>query len=344
MIFKFVLSIVRAALRDRSDIVIENAALRQQLAVLKDKHPRPRLRPADRVFWAALRLAWSRWANALIVVKPDTVARWHRMGFRLFWRWKSRSRRIGRPKVPAEVRKLILTMALENDWGAPRIHAELLKLGFDLDERTVSRYMPKRPPDPGGVQRWITFLRNHKDCMAGMDFFTVPSATFNLLYVFFVVHHSRRKVLHFSVTAEPYALWIVQQLREAFPEGSTPRYMILDRDGKYGDVVPAALKNMSVKLVRIAYRSPWQNPIAERFVGSIRRELLDHVVIFNENHLYRLIKSYLAYYHQDRCHLSLDKDTPLGRAVMNKPSSDAHVTSLQRVGGLHHRYEWRQAA
>ncbi|MFH1434146.1 MAG: integrase [Pseudomonadota bacterium] len=283
MIFKFVLSIVRAALRDRSDIVIENAALRQQLAVLKDKHPRPRLRPADRVFWAALRLAWSRWANALIVVKPDTVARRHRMVFRLFWRWKSRSRRIGRPKVPAEVRKLILTMALENGWGAPRIHAELLKLGFDLGERTVSRYMPKRPTDPDTLQRWITFLRNHKECMAGMDFFTVPTSTFNLLYVFFVIHHGRRYILHFAVTAEPYALWIVQQLREAFPEDSAPRYVILDRDGKYGEAVPAALKNMGVKIVRIIYRSPWQNPIAERFVGSVRRELLNHVVVLGED-------------------------------------------------------------
>jgi putative transposase len=187
ILFTFIISIVRTFPMDRVDHVIENAALRQQLAVLKNKHPRPRLRPADRVFWSALRSAWSRWADALFIAKRDTVVRWHRMGFRIYWRWKSRSRRIGRPKVSEEIRQLIRKMALDNAWGAPRIHAELLKLGFSVDERTVTRYMPKRPPDPGAVQRWITFLRNHKDCLAGMDFFTVPSATFTLLHVFFVI-------------------------------------------------------------------------------------------------------------------------------------------------------------
>ena len=343
--FKFIFSMMRAFNLSHQDLIIENVALRQQLAALKDKHPRPSLRSADRVFWTALRSTWSRWSDALIVVKPDTVVRWHRMGFRLFWRWKSRSRKTGRPKVSAEVRDLIRKMAVQNvGWGAPRIHGELLKLGFEVNERTVSRYMPKRPPDPGAVQRWITFLRNHKDCMAGMDFFTVPSATFDLLYVFFVIHHARRKILHFAVAVEPYALWIVQQLREAFPEDGAPRYVILDRDGKYGDVVPAALKNMGVKLVRTAYRAPWQNPFSERFVGSVRRELLDHVVVLGEDHLRRLLSDYHVYYHDDRSHIGLDKDTPGGREVMTKPSTDARVTALPRVGGLHHRYEWRQAA
>ena len=236
-------------------------------------------------------------------------------------------------------------MAFENiGWGAPRIHSELLKLGFSLDERTVSRYIPKRQPTPDSLQRWTTFLRNHRDCLAGMDFFTVPSATFELLYVFFVFHHARRKVLHFAVTVGPYALWIVQQLREAFPEDNAPRYLIFDRDGKYGKVVLAALKTMGVKIVRTAYRSPWQNPIAERFVGSVRRELLDHVVVLNEAHLQRLLSDYIAYYHMDRCHLGLDKDTPCGREVTPRPSPDAHIIAFPRVGGLHNRYEWRQAA
>lgn len=344
MIFRLIINIICAACMRREDLIIENAALRQQLAILKDKHPRPSLRPADRIFWTVLRSTWSRWADALIIVKPDTVVRWHRMGFRLYWRWKSRSRRIGRPKVSEEIRQLIRKMALDNAWGAPRIHAELLKLGFDVDERTVSRYMPKRPPDPGAVHRWITFLRNHKDCLAGMDFFTVPSATFNILYVFFVIHHARRKILHFAVTAEPYALWIVQQLREAFAEDHAPRYVILDRDGKYGEVVPVALKDMGVKIVRTAYRAPWQNPSAERWVLSCRREILDHVVVLNEAHLHRLLSDYVAYFHEDRCHLGLEKDTQNSRAVTPKPSLDAHVVSLPRIGGLHHRYEWRQAA
>ncbi|MFH1437982.1 MAG: integrase core domain-containing protein [Pseudomonadota bacterium] len=339
IIFRFIIGIVRAAMMDRAYLVIENTALRQQLVILKDKRPRPNLRPADRVFWTALRKTWSRWANSLIIVKPSTVVRWHRMGFRLYWRWKSRSRRIGRPKVPAEIRKLIRNIAFENvTWGAPRVHAELLKLGFSVNERTVSRYMPKRRPTPDSLQRWITFLRNHRDCLAGMDFFTVPSATLELLYVFFVVHHARRKILHFAVTVEPYALWIVQQLREAFPEDNAPRYLIFDRDGKYGKVVPAALKTMGVKIVRTAYRSPWQNPFAERFVGSVRRELLDHVVVLNEAHLQRHLSDCIAYYHEDRCHLGLDKDTPSGRPATPKPSSYAPVVALPRVGGLHHRY------
>jgi transposase InsO family protein len=235
-------------------------------------------------------------------------------------------------------------MAFENGWGAPRIHAELLKLGFDVKERTVSRYIPKRPTSPDALKRWLTFLRNHRDVITGVDFFTVPNVTFQVLYVFFIIRHERRQILHFGITSHPYAKWVVQQLREAFPFGTASRYVILDRDGKYGNVVPSTLKSWGIEPVRTSYRSPWQNGIAERWVLSVRRELLDHVVILNEVHLHRLLSEYVRYYQEDRCHLSLEKDTPVGRPIMLRPSPSARVVSLPRVGGLHHRYEWRDAA
>ena len=227
--------------------------------------------------------------------------------------------------------------------GAPRIHGELLKLGLDVAERTVSRYMPRRPTPPDAVKRWIVFLRNHEDAIAGMDFFTDPTARFEVLYCFFVIEHARRKVLHFDVTYEPSAVWIIQQLREAFPFEIVLRYVILDRDGKCGQVVPTPLRTMGVKPVRISRRSPWQNETAERWVLSARTELLDHVVVLGRRHLRRLLRSCVAYYHEDRCDLSFGKDAPTPRTVAPRPSPESRVVSLPRVGGIHHRYEWRDA-
>ena len=215
--------LARLLFRSRLELVVENLALRQQLAVFKQKRSRPRLRPADRYFWLLLRQAWPRWASALLLVQPDTVVGWQRQGFRWFWRLKSRVKRTGRPRIPAEVRELIRQMARDNGWGAPRIHGELLKLGIRVDERTVSRYLQNRPPAPDALQRWMAFLRNHRDGLAGMDFLTVPTATFQYWWVFFVLHHDRRRVLHFAVTDHPGAQRIVQQLREAFPFGWAPR-------------------------------------------------------------------------------------------------------------------------
>jgi hypothetical protein len=224
----------RVLFRSRLELMAENLALRQQLAVFKQRHCCPRLRPGDRVFWVFLRRAWRNWANVLIVVEPDTVVGWQRKGFRLFWRLISRAKRVGRPRISRELRELIGRMARENDWGAPRIHGELLKMGFRVDERTVSRYLPRGRTSPDQLQRWLVFLRNHRDSLVGMDFLTVPTATFGLLWVFVVLHHERRRILHFGVTDHPDASWITQQLREAFPFGTAPRYAILDRDGKYG--------------------------------------------------------------------------------------------------------------
>ena len=330
---------IRALFRSQSGLAIENAALRQQLAVFKDTRPRPKLTGTDRAFWVLLRRVWSGWTNAIIIVKPETVVAWHRAGFKRYWRWKSRS--VGRPRVGTDIAALVRRMATANAWGAPRIHAELLKLGHDVSERTVSRYMPKKPADPDAIERWKAFLRNHRDVIGAMDFLTVPTATFRVLYVFFVMGHERRKILHVNVTAHPHAEWVIQQLREAFPFDTALRYLILDRDAIFKGRVTTAIKNMGIKPKLTSYRSPWQNGVAERWVGSLRRELLDHVVVFNEKHLRRLVADYVRYYNHDRCHLSVEKNAPVTRPVMAKPSASAKVVALSRVGGLHHRYEWR---
>ena len=341
---RLTVAFARVLFRSRLELMVENLALRQQLAVFKQKRSWPRLRPADRMFWVFLRQVWRNWANALIVVKPDTVVSWQRQGFRLFWRWISRAKRVGRPRIPPEVRALIRRMAQDNGWGAPRIHGELLKLGIVIDERTVSRYLPLGRTSQDKLQSWLVFLRNHRDALVGMDFFTVPTVTFRLLWVFVVLHHERRRILQFAVTSRPEALWVIQQLREAFPFDTSPRYAILDRDGKYGHAVPAALQSMGVKAVRTALRCPWQNPYVERFGGTLRRELLDKIIVFNEKQLHRLVHEFVTYYHEDRCHLGLEKDAPEPRVVTPQPSPCARVVALPRVGGLQHRYKWRKAA
>jgi putative transposase len=208
---------------------------------------------------------------------------------------------------------------------------------------TVSRYLPRRIPEDDQRQRWITFLRNHKDVIAGMDFFVVPTVGFRLLYVWFVIDHGRRRILHFNVSANPTAQWVIQQLREAFPDGSVPDYLIYDNDSIFSNRVTEAIEHFQVRPKRTAYRSPWQNGTAERWVGSARRELLDHVIIFDEQHLRRLLRDYVAYYNAERVHTRL-RDSPTRRQIENRPSADAKVVGLPRVGGLHHRYVWREAA
>src|SRR6478672_10113173 len=263
----------------RHRLALESAALRQQLAVYKRKHPRPRLQRLDRLFWVALRRFWSGWSDALIIVQPKTVVSWHRAGFRLFWRW--RSRQSGRPKINKEVRELIRRMKVDNPtWGAPRIHGELLQLGFAISEPTVSRYLQrlKRRRDGNKAKRWLAFLNNHREVIAAFDFFTVPTLNFRTLYCFFVIEHSRRRILHFNCTEHPTSNWIVQQLHEALPLPCPYRYVLFDRDAKFGTQVLAFLKASGIEPVRTSWRSPWQNGIAERWVRSARRELLDHII------------------------------------------------------------------
>ena len=236
-------------------------------------------------------------------------------------------------------------MVKENPtWGAPRIHGELLKLGFDVSERTISRYIGRLSPSDQSQKLWTAFLQNHRELIAAMDFFTVATVTFRVLYCFFVIEHGRRRILHFNVTEHPTGLWIAQQLREAFSESNPYHYVILDRDAKFGTEVLEILKASGMKLKRTSPASPWQNGVAERWIGSCRRELLEHVIALNESHLRRLIRDYISYYNSDRTHDSLDKDSPAIRPVSNKPENSSAICSIPRVGGLHHRYDWKQAA
>ncbi|MEO8212221.1 MAG: integrase core domain-containing protein [Myxococcales bacterium] len=275
-----------------------------------------------------------------MIVRPDTVVRWHRSAFRRFWTWRSR-RPHGRPPIDRNTRDLVRNMAKVNPlWGAPRIHDELLKLGVKISERQVSRLMPRAPRKPPS-QTWRTFLTNHLGTLASVDFFTVPTATFRVLYVFVVLAHDRRRVLHFNVTEHPTVAWTAQQMVEAFPDASAPKYLMRDRDGIYGAAFRARLKGMGIDEVLSAPRSPWHNPFVERLIGSIRRECLDHVVVLGERHLRGILASYFAYYHRSRTHLSLMKDAPNPRAVT--PPQAGEVIELPEVGGLHHRYERRAA-
>ncbi len=325
--------------RSRRGLMLENLALPQQLAVLKRKHPRPKLGPLDKLFWVVALRFWSRWKEILFLVLPETVVRWHRAGFRRYWAMlcQARKRVGGGRRICKQIRELIFQMVAENPgWGAPGIHGELLMLGSDVSESTISRWMRRAPRNPEPAKRWQAFLRNHREVIAAMDFFTVPTLTFNVLYCFFIISHDRKRILHFNVTRHPTSSWIVQQLREAFPYQSTHRFIIFDHDAKYGFEVPAAIHSMKITPVQTSIGSPWENGVAERWVGSCRRELLDNVIALNERHLKRLLSDYISYYHEDRTHLGLGKKTPSGR-IPDLPRG--RVIARPRLGGLHHRYD-----
>jgi transposase InsO family protein len=327
--------------RSRRDLILENLALRQQLVALKRRRPQPRLVAIDRLFWVMLRRIWRGWRQALILVQPETVVRWHRSGFKLYWAWLSRHRsRAGRKCVSRELRGLIFRMVAENStWGAPRIHGELKMLGFHISERSVLRWMRKAPRDPEPANRWATFLSNHREAIAAMDFFTVPTLTFGVLYCFFVIAHDRRHILHSNVTKHPTSAWVIQQLRETFPYDSAPKHLIFDRGSNFSEEIVSTIKSFGIEPKRTSFRSPWQNAIAERFVGSCRRDLLDHVIVLNERHLKRLMNGYVRYYHEDRTHLGLEKQTPGRRYAAEKTDSACKVVSISKLGGLHHRYD-----
>jgi putative transposase len=324
--------------RTRRNLLLENLVLRQLLTVLKRKGPRPRIAALDKLFWILARRFWSGWKQALIVVTPDTVVRWHRSGFALYWRVILRTRRVtGRRRISNEVRDLIFRMVIENPtWGAPRIHGELLMLGFDVSERTISRWMRRAPRDPEPAKRWLVFLRNHREAIAAMDFFTVSTITFGVLYCFIIIGHDRRRILYFHVTRHPTSLWVVQQLREAFPYETGPWFLIFDWDAKYGTEVPTAIRSMKIKCVRTSLRSPWQNGVAGRWVQICRRDMLDRVIALNKAHLRRSLPDYVRYYHKDRTHSGLRKETPAGRI---RSQASGRITARERLGGLHHRYD-----
>ena len=337
-IFQLMFLFLRAFILGRTTVAFENLALRQQVAVFQQSVKRPKLRPRDRIFWVVLSRLWPKWQSALAIVQPETVIKWYRKGFRLFWRWKSSTGIPGRPPIEREVRDLIRRMSRENPtWGAPRILSELMLLGHNVAEATVAKYMhrPRKPPS----QTWRTFLDNHVPDIAACDFFTVPTVTFRVLYVFIVMRHDRRQVVHFNITTNPYAEWTAQQIVDAFPYEEAPRFLIRDRDGIYGDYFTKPVESMGIEEILIAPRSPWQSPYCERVIGSIRRDCLDHVIVLNERHLHRILTSYLQYYHDSRCHLSLDRNSPAPRDV-ERPSL-GEVVSIPQANGLHHRYTRR---
>jgi len=321
-------------------LALENLALRQQLALYKRTANRPQLRRRERLFWVCLSRVWTGWRGALVVVAPDTVLRWQRRRFCLHWTRLSGRPTGGRPPVSPEIRVLVTRMAAANPlWGAPRIHGELRKLGIDIGERTVSRLIPKRRTPPS--QTWRTFLTNHVRDLVSVDFFTVPTAGWRVPFVFVVLAHHRRRVVHFNVTEHPTAAWTAQQIVEAFPDDTAPAYLLRDRDTIYGHAFRQRVGGMGIAEALTAPSSPWQNPFAERLIGSTRRECLNHVLVLGERHLRRTLTRYFAYYHRSRTHLALDKDAPDGRPV-ERPEGGT-VISIPEVGGLHHRYVRRAA-
>ena len=329
----FVMAVLAAPFKSKSRLEAENAALRHQLIVLRRKvQGRVRLTDSDRRFFVQLYRWFPSILLVLTIVQPETLVRWHRAGFRYYWHWKSRSR-AGRPQIEEDLRALIRRMSLENPlWGAPRIHGELLKLGFEVAQSSVAKYMVKRCGPSS--QSWRTFLRNHAPAIAAMHLFVVPTIGFGLHYAFVLVRLDRRDLVWVNVTTNPTAEWIARQLTEAFPWNETPLYLIRDRDRIYGTVVTRRLRAMRIRDKPIAPASPWQNGFAERLIGSIRRECVDHFVVLGEAHLRRILRAYARYYNDIRTHRSLKKDAPVSRPVQQT----GIIISRPILGGLHHHY------
>ena len=317
----------------RKRLEAENLLLRHQLNVALRYAPRRlRLRGVDRAVLVGLVRFWPDLARSVRVVKPETVLRWYRMGFRTYWRWRSQ-KGAGRPKIDRGLRDLIRRMSQDNPlWGASRIHGELLMLGFKVAQSTVSKYMTRsrRPPS----QSWKTFLRNHADAIAAIDLCVVPTVTFDRLFAFLVVGHGRRQLLWFDVTRHPSAEWLARQITEAFPWASAPAYLVRDNDRVYGRVFTARVRAMGIRDRPTSLRSPWQNGIAERLIGTLRRECLDQVLICGEGHLRRILLAYVAYYNRTRTHLTLQKDAPLQRIIQRV----GNITAIPILRGLHHEY------
>jgi len=341
----YLMVFLSAFFRQRASLGCELVALRSQLTFYQEsirhkKQPRPRFQPAFRLLWVLLSRVWGRWKFVAALMKPKTVLQGRQEAFLQWWRWKSR-RKVGRPAISPDRRALIRRLSRENVlWSAETIHGHLVLLGLDPPcPDTIRKYMIRPKGGTGKSQSWLTFLRNHLQVSWAMDFFTFPTIHFQILYGFVVLNHSRRQVVHFGVTAHPTMTWVIQQLREATPFGLQPRSMFCDHDGIYGDEVSRFLVGTGIEEVKSAYRSPWQNPFVERFGGTLRRELLDHVLIFSEGHLKRLLKEFIEeYYHIARPHQGLDGDPPIAAAKPEPVTGASRLVSIPVVGGLHHRY------
>ncbi len=306
--------------------------MRQQIIVLKRSVKRAKIHDSDRVFWILMMRALKDWKEVVHIIKPETVVRWHRRGFRYYWRRKSKGKP-GRPPISFKLIHLIRRMSIENTtWGAPKIAAELALVGHVVAESTVAKYMVKSR-EPKSSQRWGTFIRNHMDVTAACDFFVVPTATFKVMYVFVVLSHARRELLHVNVTQHPTAAWTARQIREAFP-WRVPRMLLHDRDRIYGWEFKEMLKALGIRSLRSAPRSPWQNAYVERAIGTLRRECTDHIIPMGRRHLLRVLNEFVGYHNESRPHQSLDRNTPLGRAI--ESTGEVHARPI--LNGLHHRY------
>lgn len=334
-IVRALLAFVTSFFRSRVSLQLEILALRHQLELYHRSRRRPHVQPGDRILWSWLSRGWARWREVLVFVQPATVLAWQRQRFRDHWARLSR-RQPGRPAISKDIRELIREISAANPrWGAPRILGELRKLGIPVAKSTVERYRvrPRRPSSPS----WRTFLNSHMAELVALDFFTVPTVGFKVLFVLVILAHARRKVIHFNVTTHPTARWAAQQLVEAFPWETAPKYLLRDRDTVYGQWFQRRVTNLGIEPVLTAPRSPWQSAYAERMIGSIRRECLDQVMVFSEGHLRRLLANYFQYYHRWRTHLSLAMDCPEPRPVL--PPERGSVVAFPEVGGLHHHYE-----
>ncbi len=327
------LLVIRSWFAWRARLEAENLILRQQLIVLRRQRPkRLRLVKIDRLPLVWLYRLYPALLDALVIVQPETVIRWHRRGFRAYWRWKSRQVG-GRPRIDSEIRALIRRINRENPlWGAPRIHGELLMLGIEVAESTVGRYMVRRRRPPS--QGWKSFLRNHAAGIASLDLFVVRTISFKLLYGLVILRLARRRLVTIAVTANPTDQWIAGQVTDAFPWDEAPRHMIRDRDGAFGPAYIRRIRAMQIRDHPTAPRSPWQNGHVERLIGSIRRESLDHLIVFDEAQLHSVLKNYAAYYNQVRTHLSLQKNAP----DVRRRQKLGPIASIPILGGLHHQY------
>jgi putative transposase len=325
--------------RSKSELVAENALLRQQLIILLRQLKRPACTNTDRMLLVVLARAVRTWKQALFIVQPETLLRWHRQGFQLYWKYKSRAA-VSKPKIAAETVALIKEMARDNRlWGAERIRGELLKLGIHVCKRTIQKYMRHaRSPRRGG-QTWATFLQNHAQDMWACDFLQVTDLFFRSLFAFFIIDMHSRRVIHIGVTRSPTDAWTAQQLREATPYGQSPHYLIRDRDGKFGSCFAHVATTSGIEMLKTPYHAPRANAICERFLGSVRRECLDHLFIFQEKQLDRVLQAYVQYFNQARPHQGIKQQIP---DQYGEPVSPDHesgkILSFPVLGGLHHDY------